>query len=149
VKYFVDMGLSTTRPFEFIHVQSPGNGALFLSLSALIAGVGSATVFSSAAMRTFRSASCCSVVCGVLGEVWVAGVACADALFPAAAKQTSKANPVAMADFEQKLGIFLSSFLGGHTSTYAFCYWPHLLVAELLVIEPVCRRRHKDGIKKE
>jgi hypothetical protein len=101
VKYFVDIGLSTTRPFEFIHVQSPGNGALFVVLSALIVGVGSATVFSSAARRAFKSASCCSVVCDVVSVVWVEGVACADALIPAAVKQTRKANPVAMVDFKQ------------------------------------------------
>jgi hypothetical protein len=69
-------------------------------LSALIVGVGSATVFSSAARRAFKSASCCSVVCDVVSVVWVEGVACADALIPAAVKQTRKANPVAMADFK-------------------------------------------------
>jgi hypothetical protein len=106
VKYFVDIGLSTTRPFELSHVQSPGNGALFVVLSALIVGVESATVFSSVASRAFKSANCCSVVCGVLVEVDVEGVACADALFPAAVKQTRKANPVVMVDFKQWLGIF-------------------------------------------
>jgi hypothetical protein len=100
VKYFVDIGLSTTRPFEFIHVQSPGNGALFLVLSALMFGVESATVFSSAARRAFKSANCCSAVCGALDEVDVVGVACAYALLPAAAIQTRKANPHAMADFK-------------------------------------------------
>jgi hypothetical protein len=101
VKYFVDIGLSTTRPFEFIHVQSPGNGALFVVLSALMFGVESATVFSSVARRAFRSASCCSMVCGALDEVDVEGVACADALIPAATKQTRKANPVTMVDFKR------------------------------------------------
>jgi hypothetical protein len=64
-------------------------------------GVGSATVFSSAAMRAFKSASCCSVVCGALDEVWGEGMACADALIPAAAKQTRRANPVTRVDFER------------------------------------------------
>jgi hypothetical protein len=40
------------------------------------------------------------VVCDVVSVVWVEGVACADALIPAAVKQTRKANPVAMADFK-------------------------------------------------
>jgi hypothetical protein len=40
------------------------------------------------------------VVCGALDEVWGEGVACADALIPAAVKQTRKANPVAMVDFK-------------------------------------------------
>jgi hypothetical protein len=95
---------------EFIQVQSLSlNGAVFLVLSALTFGVGSATVFSSAARRAFKSANCCSVVCGVLDEDdedWIVGVACvagadcAYVLFPAAAKQTRKANPLAMNDFE-------------------------------------------------
>jgi hypothetical protein len=41
------------------------------------------------------------MVCGALDEVDVEGVACADALIPAATKQTRKANPVTMVDFKR------------------------------------------------
>jgi hypothetical protein len=77
VKYFVDIGLSTTRPFEFIQVQSPGNGALLVVVSAPISGVAGAA-----------AAAAAGVAAG-------AGGACADALLIAAVRQTKKAKPLA------------------------------------------------------
>jgi hypothetical protein len=77
VKYFVDIGLSTTRPFEFIHVQSPGNGALLVVVSAPISGVAGAA-----------AAAATGVAAG-------AGGACADAFIIVAVRQTKKARPIA------------------------------------------------------
>jgi hypothetical protein len=76
VKYFVDIGLSTTRPFEFIHVQSPGNGALWVVVSAPISG------------SVAGAAAAAGVAAG-------AGGACADAFIIVAVRQTRKAKPLA------------------------------------------------------
>jgi hypothetical protein len=81
VKYFVDIGKSTTRPFEFIHVQSPGKGALFVVVSAPISGV--------------AGAAAAGVDAGAVGVA----VVCADILVPAVARQTQRANPLATLTF--------------------------------------------------
>jgi len=77
VKYFVAMGVSTTRPFEFSHVQSPGNGALFVVVSAGISG--SAGVAAAAAADA-------------VGVCAAAGVPCANAFVPTVTRQASKAK---------------------------------------------------------
>jgi hypothetical protein len=72
------MGVSTTRPFEFSHVQSPGNGALLVVVSAPISGAAGAA----------GAAAAAGVVAGV-------GGACADAFIIVAVRQTKKAKPLA------------------------------------------------------
>jgi hypothetical protein len=77
VKYFVAMGVSTTRPFELSHVQSPGNGALLVVVSALCSGVAGAAGAAAAA-----------------GAAVEAGGACAAAFMVAAVRQAKKAKPL-------------------------------------------------------
>jgi len=69
--------VSTTRPFEFSHVQSPGNGALFVVVSAPISGVAGAV-----------GAAAAEVAAGT-------GGACAEEVIVVAVRQTKKAKPSA------------------------------------------------------
>jgi hypothetical protein len=75
------MGVSTTRPFEFIHVQSPENGALLVVVSAPISGVAGAAA------------------AGV-ADAGAVPVACPNT-YPGVDRETRMANPLAMDNIEE------------------------------------------------
>src|ERR1035437_3052119 len=120
------MGVSTTRPFEFSHVQSPGNGALLVVVSAPISGV--------------AGAAAAGVAAGVVG---VAGVVCADAFMPAVARHNTRANPLATLSLGWWQGILCPLSFGGYTSAEALVLIAGRLPMAILALLPTYFRDRK------